>query len=86
MEIGPVSWIMMTAELLILFNIRAAFIRHFSQFSLTKVLVAQSCLTVCDPVDCTPPGLLSLGFSTQEHWSELPFPIPGHRPNPRIEP
>ena len=21
-----------------------------------KVLVAQSCLTVCDPIDCSPPG------------------------------
>ena len=22
-----------------------------------KLLVAQSCLTLCDPMDCTPPGL-----------------------------
>ena len=28
----------------------------------------------------------SLGFSRQEHWSGLPFPSPGHLPNPGIEP
>ena len=27
----------------------------------------------------------SMGFSRQEHWSELPFPSPGHLPNPEIE-
>ena len=27
----------------------------------------QSCLTLCDPRDGSPPG--SLGFSRQEHWS-----------------
>ena len=29
---------------------------------------------------------LSMGFSRQEHWSELPFPPPGDLPNPGIEP
>ena len=29
---------------------------------------------------------LSMGFSWQEYWSGLPFPSPGHLPNPRIEP
>ena len=29
---------------------------------------------------------LSMGFSTQEHWSELPFTSPGDLPNPGIEP
>ena len=36
----------------------------------------QSCLTLCDPIDSSPLGSLSLGFSRQEHWSELPFPSP----------
>ena len=34
----------------------------------------QSCLTLCDPVDGSPPSSPSLGFSRQEHWSGLPFP------------
>ena len=40
------------------------------------VLVTQSYLTLCDPVDCGPPGSLSMGFSRQEYWSGLPFPSP----------
>ena len=38
----------------------------------------QSCPTLCDPIDCSPPGPPSLGFSKQEHWSGLPFPSPVH--------
>ena len=38
----------------------------------------QSCPTLCDPVDGSPPGFPSLGFSRQEHWSGLPFPSPMH--------
>ena len=38
--------------------------------------VAQSCLTLCDPMDSSlhqdPP---SMGFSRQEYWSGLPFPF-----------
>ena len=29
---------------------------------------------------------LSMGVSRQEYWSRLPFPSPGHLPNPGIEP
>jgi len=29
---------------------------------------------------------LSMGFSRQEYWSGLPFPSPGDRPDPGIEP
>ena len=36
----------------------------------------QSCLTLFDPVDGSPPGSSSLGFSRQECWSGLPFPSP----------
>ena len=42
----------------------------------TKLL--QLCLTLCDPIDGSPPGSLSPGFSRQEHWSGLPFPSPVH--------
>ena len=36
----------------------------------------QSCPTVCDPRDGSPPGSPVPGFSRQEHWSGLPFPSP----------
>ena len=48
------------------------------------VLVAQSCPTLCDLMDCSLP--LSTGFSRQEYWSGLPFPSLGDLPNPGIEP
>ena len=38
----------------------------------------QSRPTLCDPIDGSPPGSASLGFSRQEHWSGLPFPSPMH--------
>ena len=38
----------------------------------------QSCPTLCDPIDGSPPAPPSLGFSRQEHWSGLPFPSPMH--------
>ena len=48
--------------------------------------VAQSCPTLCDPVDCSLPASLSMGFSRQEYWSGLPFPSPVGLPDPGIEP
>ena len=45
-------------------------------FPAAKLL--QSCPTLCDPRDGSPPGSPSLGFSRQEHWSGLPFPSPTH--------
>ena len=51
------------------------------------MLVAQSCPTLCDPMDCTAcQAPLSMGFSRQEYWSGLPFPSPGDLPDPGIEP
>ena len=51
-----------------------------------KVLVIQSCLTLCNPMDCSPQAALSMEFSKQEYWSGLPFPPPWDLPNPRIKP
>ena len=40
--------------------------------------VTQSCLTLSDPMDYSPPGPPSMGFSRQEYWSgvSLPSPLP----------
>ena len=48
--------------------------------------VAQSCLTLCDPVDCSLPSSSIHGILQQEYWSGLPFPPPGDHPDPGIEP
>ena len=42
--------------------------------------------TLCDPMDSSPPGSLSMGFSRQEYWRGLPFLSPGVLPNSEIEP
>ena len=45
--------------------------------TLTEIIYAakslQSCPTLCDPIDGSLPGSLSLGFSRQEHWSGCHF-------------
>ena len=50
------------------------------------MLVARSCPTLCDPLDCNLPALLSVEFTRQEYWSGLPFSSLGHLPHPGIKP
>ena len=45
-------------------------------------MCAQSCLTLFDPMDCSPQAPLSMGFSRQDDWSGSPFPSLGDLPNP----
>ena len=47
---------------------------------------AQLCSTVCDPLDCSPPGSLCIEFSRQDYWSGLPFALPGDLPDSGIKP
>ena len=49
-----------------------------SIFNIVVVLVTKACLTLCSPMDCSPPGSLVHGkFSRQKYWSGLSFPTPG---------
>ena len=43
------------------------------------MVLAQSCPTLCDPMDCSPQAPLSMEFSRQEYCSGLPFPSPGQQ-------
>ena len=45
----------------------------------------QLCLTVCDPMDGSPPGPFAHGI-LQEYWSGSPFSSPGDLPHPGIKP
>ena len=45
-----------------------------------KVLIAQWCPTLCDPMNCSLPDSLSTEFSRQEYWNALPVPTPGDLP------
>ena len=49
------------------------------------VFVAQSYLTLSTLWTVAHQALLSLGFSKEEYWSQLPFPPPGNLPNPLIK-
>ena len=56
-------------------------------FSCQKVLVTIVCLTLCNPMDCSPPGsTVHLEFSRQKYWSGQTFSSPGNLPDPGIKP
>ena len=48
--------------------------------------VAQSCLTLCDPMDCSLPGSSLHGILQARVLEWVAFPSPGTLPNPGIEP
>ena len=50
------------------------------------VKVAQSYLTLCDPMDCSLPSSSVHGLSRQEYWSGLPFSSPEDLPDVGIKP
>ena len=50
-----------------------------------KVLVFQSCLTLCYPMDCNLPSSSVHGILRQEYWSGLPVPSPGDLSDAGIE-
>ena len=47
-----------------------------------SVLVAQLCLTLCDPMDCSSPGPSVHGILWARCWSGLLFPYPRDLPQP----
>ena len=46
----------------------------------------QLCLTLHNPVDCSPPGSFVHGFPRQEYWGGLQFLSLGDLPDPGIKP
>ena len=50
-------------------------------------LVDKLCMTLLQPIDyrLARQAPITLGFPSQEYWSELPFPSPGDLPDPGIE-
>ena len=41
---------------------------------------------LCEPMDCSLQGSLSMEFSRPEYWNKLPFPSPGDLPDSGIKP
>ena len=59
-------------------------ISHLPHRIAKKINLAQSYLTLCDPMDCIAcQALPCMGFPRQEYWSELLFPSPGESSQPR---
>ena len=58
-----------------------------SVWGTAAALLTQSRPTLCDPLDCSPPGSSVHGIlPLQEYWSGLPFLSPGDLHNTGIEP
>ena len=51
-----------------------------------KMLVTESCPTLCNPMDCSPPGSSVCGILQAEYWRGVPFLSPGALFDPGIEP
>ena len=49
-------------------------------------ICAQSCLTLCNPMDCSPPGFSVHGVFQARILEGLPFPTPGDLSDPGTEP
>ena len=70
-------------------SLQLPFIEHFLHGTLAlcmKVLVTQSCLTLCHPWTVSLQAPLPMEFSRQEYWNGLPFSSPEDIPDPEIEP
>ena len=51
-----------------------------------KVLVTQSCPTLCDSMDCSPPGSSVHGILQARILQWVAIPSPGDLPNPGVKP
>ena len=81
-------------EMLKIKKVRSRMYRYFdlSIFAPSFTLSHFSCVRLWDPMDCSPPGSLCMGFPRQEYWSGLSchhqgiFPTPGIRPESLLSP
>ena len=66
-------------------HLEAGQIKH-PRTSMVCVQSLQLCPTLCNPVDCSPPGSSVHGIFQSRILEWLPFPPPGDLPDPRIKP
>ena len=55
-------------------------------YTLSACLVSQLCPTLCDPLDCSPPGFSVHGISQTRTLEGVPCPPQGDLPTPGMEP
>ena len=56
-----------------------------STYEFVSLLVAQLCPTLCDLMDCSPPGSSVHGVLQVRILDGLPRPLPGDLPDPMIQ-
>ena len=65
---------------------RLGFVGESLKLCVRLCSVTQSCLTLCDPIDCSPPGSSVHGILQARILEWVPCPSPGDFPDPGIEP
>ena len=63
-----------------------AYVFVFIRTCVLSAKLLQLCPTLCDPMDCRPPGASIHGILQARHWNGLLCPPPGNLPNPGIKP
>ena len=68
-------WLLAASDFVIIVTGKCRKIRRKSSWMKAKVLVSQSCLTVCDLMDCSPPGSSVHGILQAKilEWGAIPF-------------
>ena len=56
----------------------SSFCIHYVKQYFAPAKSLQSCPTLCNPIDGSPPGSAVPGILQARHWSGLPFPSPVH--------
>ena len=64
-----------------LFKGQGKYISFLVPVLLSSAKLLQSCLTLCNPMDCSLPGSSVQGFSRQYYWGGWPRPPTGDLPN-----
>ena len=54
-----------------------ALTNSYNSFRCLRAMSLQLCLTLCNPMDCSHPDPLSIGFSRQESWRGCHAPLQG---------
>ena len=62
------------------------FLHYFIFKFILLLCCAELCSSVFDPMNCSPPGSLSMGFPKLKYWRVLPFPPPSDLPDPGVKP
>ena len=80
---GPCCKLSLPQSRMFWYCLASLFVGHtdlcFSNMSSVQAKLLQSCLTLCDPMDCSPPGSSVHRVLQEKYWSGFPCPRPEDR-------